>query len=489
MSLGGRHRDASAIPQLALGGSGLRFEQPSTEQEYRAWFRHEALPFSRLGLAASAMAWLTIFGAFSFLPEGSTRTAGWVFGVVMPALLVAYLSTLGSRWPRMAMELTAITNLVAGIALIHLCGDLYQEPIGVATATCGMIFFAFTVYRLHPTRAVLAVLPYSAYAVVVELREYHRLEISHTGLVIGLGAPLTCLVCGITASIATERVLRTSYRQSRIIEIQDQMLEQERTRSDALLANMLPEPIVARLKDSPGSIADGHEQVTVLFADVVGFTPLSARLPPSEVVEFLNQVFTRFDELARHHKVEKIKTIGDAYMAVAGIPVERADHAHAIAALALDMAATVEDLRQATGHPLEFRIGIESGPAVAGVIGTSKFAYDLWGDTVNTAARLESHGVPSRIQVGRTAYEHLRDHFVLSSRGLVDLKGKGPTMAYFLEAQACRCASATLNPDVPGAETDAPPDQSVIQSGLRSRRRRASRELLDALPNAHGKER
>jgi len=257
-----------------------------------------------------------------------------------------------------------------------------------------------------------------------------------------------------TAGLATERVLRYSYRQGRIIQIQDELLEWERQRSEALLANMLPEAIAARLKDSPGAIADGHDQLTVLFADVVGFTPLAARLAPAEVVELLNQVFTAFDELARTHGVEKIKTIGDAYMAVAGIPTQRADHAHAVASLALDMASTIEDLRRSTGHSLEFRIGIESGPAVAGVIGTSKFAYDLWGDTVNTAARLESHGVPSRIQVGEGSYGLLRDHLAFTSRGLVELKGKGPTPAYFLDGRICGCDTSTRPAGVPASRLE-----------------------------------
>jgi class 3 adenylate cyclase len=218
--------------------------------------------------------------------------------------------------------------------------------------------------------------------------------------------------------------------------ITDRHLDEEHARSERLLRNVLPDTIAERLKDGPIAVADRFDDVTVLFADIVGFTTLSATLPPERVVDMLNRVFTRFDELAARHRVEKIKTIGDAYMVVAGLPEPRADHAEAAADLALEMRAAIAELSAQVGHDLQVRIGLCTGPAVAGVIGIQKFAYDLWGDTVNTAARMESHGAPGEIHVTESTYLALRDRYQLDERGLIDIKGKGPMPTWFLRARS-----------------------------------------------------
>ena len=199
---------------------------------------------------------------------------------------------------------------------------------------------------------------------------------------------------------------------------------------------MLPADIAARLKVAPGVIAQRLDAVTVLFADVVGFTPMAAKLSPEALVELLNDVFTRFDALASAHGVEKIKTIGDAYMAVAGVPKPRPDHALAVAELAIAMCSAIEEARANTGFDLRLRIGICTGPAVAGVIGTHKFAYDLWGDTVNTAARMESHGVADGIQVSESTFTALGAAYRLEPRGLIEIKGKGPMQTWLLRGRA-----------------------------------------------------
>ena len=211
-------------------------------------------------------------------------------------------------------------------------------------------------------------------------------------------------------------------------------LEHERGRSERLLLNTLPAAIAQRLKDDPGQpIAERHAQVSVLFCDIVGFTRLAERLPPEELVAILNRVFTAFDDIADRHGVEKIKTIGDAYMVAAGLPEPRDDHAAALAQVALDMVAAVQRLRAERGDALDVRIGIHSGPVVAGVIGRRKFAYDLWGDVVNTAARMESHGVPGTVQVTQATATLLGDAWPLAPRGLLEIKGKGPMAVYLLQ--------------------------------------------------------
>jgi adenylate cyclase len=197
----------------------------------------------------------------------------------------------------------------------------------------------------------------------------------------------------------------------------------------------LPQPVAARLKEEEGIIADAWPEVTVLFADIVGFTPLSERLPAEELVGVLDNVFARWDALAAELGVEKIKTIGDAYMAAAGVPVAREDHCEAIAEMALAMGPEVARVAAETGLTLEVRIGIDSGPVIAGVIGRSKFIYDLWGDTVNTASRMESHAIPGTIQVTERTCERLRERYELGARGAIDVKGKGPMSPYLLSGR------------------------------------------------------
>jgi class 3 adenylate cyclase/uncharacterized membrane protein YqjE len=208
--------------------------------------------------------------------------------------------------------------------------------------------------------------------------------------------------------------------------------EKERERSETLLLNILPAPIAARLKDGPATIVDAFGGVTVLFADLVGFTALSARIPTKELIVLLNEVFSGFDALADKHGLEKIKTIGDAYMVVGGLPTAKIDHADAIAAMALDMLKAVAARPLQNGERLDLRIGINSGPVVAGVIGTRKFSYDLWGDTVNTASRMESHGEPGKIQVSEASRDLLAPKFVLEERGVIAIKGKGEMRTWFL---------------------------------------------------------
>jgi class 3 adenylate cyclase len=213
-------------------------------------------------------------------------------------------------------------------------------------------------------------------------------------------------------------------------------MERQFQRSEELLLNILPLPIAERLKQTPGTIADAFGEVTVLFADIVGFTKLSARLPPERIVSLLNRLFSAFDDLAERHQLEKIKTIGDAYMVAGGLPTGRADHAEAIAEMALGMLEALERFRRETGEEVSVRIGVHSGPAVAGVIGKKKFIYDLWGDTVNTASRMESHGMPGTIQVSESTFQLLAPKYRLRPRGIIEVKGKGEMATYFLEGRA-----------------------------------------------------
>jgi class 3 adenylate cyclase len=202
--------------------------------------------------------------------------------------------------------------------------------------------------------------------------------------------------------------------------------------SERLLLSILPKSIADRLKRQEGLIAEAHDEVTVLFADVVDFTPFVERTEPRRVVAVLDEIFSAFDRLAERHGLEKIKTIGDAYMVAAGLPEPRPDHAEAMAEMALDMQADLRRLCGPLGLDLAIRVGMDTGSVIAGVIGRHKFIYDLWGDTVNTASRMESSGLPGRIQVTAATYERLRGGYRFEERGEVDVKGKGRMPVYLL---------------------------------------------------------
>ena len=206
----------------------------------------------------------------------------------------------------------------------------------------------------------------------------------------------------------------------------------EQAKADNLLLNILPRSIADRLKADTHTIADQFSEASILFADVVDFTPLAEGLAPAEVVGLLDHLFSHFDTLAERYRLEKIKTIGDCYMVAAGVPTPRPDHARAVVLMALDM---VEAMRSGdeVGHPgMELRIGINSGPVVAGVIGRKRFLYDLWGDAVNTASRMESHGTPGRIQITQATRDLLGDEFVCERRGTIAVKGKGEMEAWYV---------------------------------------------------------
>ncbi len=209
-------------------------------------------------------------------------------------------------------------------------------------------------------------------------------------------------------------------------------LEDETAKFERLLLSILPKQVIARLNDGETIIADRFGEASVLFADLVGFTRYSARTPPASLVEYLNRLYSEFDALARELGVEKIKTIGDAYMAAAGVPEPRADHGGAIARMALGMIDRLHRVNSDLGCPLQIRIGIHSGPVIAGIIGTHRFIYDLWGDTVNVASRLEAYSLPNRIHVSEETARILAGAFVLEPRGSVDMQGRGRLETYFL---------------------------------------------------------
>ena len=396
---------------------------PSDSEELRA--RKSVLVLSAALMATLACVWVVTYAALGlwlsalipFVYQVATAVSISTFArtrrytlfrksqLILPlALPFALQWSLGGFENSSAVSLWAITSPMGALVFVGV-----REAVPWFLAFAGLVLFSAAI---NPALADGA--PEIPQGIVVAFFALNVLGVAAT-----MFAVLQYFVR------ARERALTDLAQQHRELEL-------EQAKSERLLLNVLPAPIAARLKEDEGVIADDLPAATVLFADIVGFTPLSERLTAAELVSLLDSVFARWDALVADRGVEKIKTIGDAYMAAAGIPLPREDHAEAIADLALAMGPELADCAAETGLPLQVRIGIDSGPVVAGVIGRAKFSYDLWGDTVNTASRMESHGLPGSIQVTERAYQRLRHRFDLRERGTVDVKGKGPMTSYLL---------------------------------------------------------
>jgi class 3 adenylate cyclase len=246
----------------------------------------------------------------------------------------------------------------------------------------------------------------------------------------------TLLRARVTTSLEKKRLRDLDKFRFAQLQAEKELVELEKEKSEKLLLNILPGAIAGRLKGGEKTIANGHTTVSVMFADLCGFTALSRKTNPADLVTMLNGIFTAFDIIVERHGVEKIKTIGDCYMMVGGLPTQRDDHARVVASAALEMIHALEKLNQLNGTDLKMRIGIHTGPVVAGVIGKIKFTYDLWGDTVNVASRMESSGMPGMIHISEQTEKELRGHFLLEERGFVECKGLGQVKTFFLKGQS-----------------------------------------------------
>jgi class 3 adenylate cyclase len=340
----------------------------------------------------------------------------WAILVLAAALLI--LAKPGLWLPTITVMITAVipltlaTHVYSGGFQSGLATAIWllQVPIGAAL----LVGFRFTVLSLflYIVGVVLAEIlePFAA-TLIPDLDLGTRQQISAANMI----------MLGIIASSAILYLL--------------QQLDYYRNRADRLLLNILPATIARRLQETDGVIADGYPSATVLFADIVGSTQLFSNLDPVEVVDWLNDIFTRIDQLVDKYQLEKIRTIGDSYMVASGVPTKRFDHAQSMALFALDLVDELRQLRNRYGLQLSFRIGINSGPLVAGIIGRSKFQYDIWGDTVNIASRMESHGVPGKVQISSATYSLIADDFECKPRGSISVKGKGDMETWFLEGK------------------------------------------------------
>jgi adenylate cyclase len=358
--------------------------------------------------------------AFAVFPDrtGTTLDAALRFAMFpFSALLFACTWWRGlGRWVRAAAALMIFTVSAYAAWKNAKVGDpLDIRSLTLTILTAGLLF-PFGFWGMFALSAsVLAIY----FAAIHSTGEFGQAAISGTFFLV-----CACALATLTAWLST-RLRASEFHARRDLKIANEQM-------DALLRDMLPEPIVARLKRERGVIADRHAEATVMFADIVGFTAMSSTMQPELLVRFLNSLFSELDALTTKLGLEKIKTIGDAYMVAAGLPLARPDHAHAIARLALEMRAVVGKIDVPDGRELKVRIGIHSGPVVAGVIGATKLTYDLWGDTVNIASRMESHAEPGMIQVTEATRNLLEGRFRLEDRGSIQVKGKGAMNAFVL---------------------------------------------------------
>jgi class 3 adenylate cyclase len=354
------------------------------------------------------------------------------YGVFIPLPAVGLALSFAPAFRSIWRPVSALLILLTGFAWIVYAARIHAMPVDYGyVGLILVITFAYTLVRL----------PFLLFAMVSGSLIVGYLQVglpaySPSGPQISLSSfyLLTFWTLGLVASYVLDR-------SSRLLFLREGQLERERFRSESLLRNVLPEPIADRLKQRQeegdvARIADGIDEVSVLFADVVGFTLEAQTTEPQLLVGALDDLFSHLDSIGDRLGLEKIKTVGDAYMAASGVPTPRADHAASAARMALEVQRSVRGTRWPSGRPIELRIGIASGSVVAGIIGLRKFSYDLWGDTVNLASRLESHGEPGRILVSEETAERLGDAFQLSPAVTLDLKGKGPTAARFLLGSA-----------------------------------------------------
>jgi guanylate cyclase len=306
-----------------------------------------------------------------------------------------------------------VANTVA-----HLTGGGFQA--GLAAAVWIMIGPIASALFFSPRFTVFVLLFYSACIIIAAILEPWAQA----------NAPAITLPARMTIAAANMILMAIFMTGAGLYLIRQ--VEFFRRRADDLLHNMLPGPIANRLKRGHVTIADAYDEVTVLFADMVGSTPLLAGLAPSEAVDWLNEVFLMFDGLVEQYGLEKIRTIGDNYMVAAGVPLAREDHAQAMTAFALDMIKGLEAIPARGGKKMAFRVGINTGPLVAGVIGRARYQYDLWGDTVNLASRMESHGQAGKVHVSPSTHALIKDDFECTGRGAINIKGKGEMETWFV---------------------------------------------------------
>ena len=413
----------------------LRFPDEVIETQFRKEYLANTVSTTRLALVLGLILY-SLFGILDIYAIPFSKDTVWIirYGVVAPVVIAALVASYNTSLQKYTQAFMCIVVAISGLGIVAMISITTEAEFGNRFYFTGLILISMWGYTLSRLRFGYAVL---ANLIIMVGYEFASIAVkqlleSETGIVIFtmhnfffLGAN----VIGMFGSYYLERYTRRDFLQKYTIRAQ-------RDRADKLLYNVLPRQIAERLKESDETIAEEFSSATVLFADIVNFTPISARFGPLEVVEMLNELFSHFDDLVDKYGVEKIQVAGDGYTVASGVPTPRSDHATVLAQLALDMLDYVRREEFLGGrHPIEIRIGLNSGPLIAGVIGRKKYFYALWGDMVNTASRMESHGESGKIQITSETYELVRDEFECEYIGEIMVKGKGQMEAWHLLAR------------------------------------------------------
>ena len=433
--------------RLRLRGLRLRFRDPELESAFRAdTFRHNLgnIRFAFLAGIALWLVWGFLLRSQMFALEDQRVDALMRYRVFIPILIVGFVLSYTPIFERI-WEWASVT-IASATLLIWVYYVSQVQTLPIEYGYVGIILITAFTYTLLRLRFVLVVLitaigiaGYLTYAFTAPYIQ----DVSRTL------AMLYLVSFGFLGAVAAYRMERFT----RQLFLRERQLDRERSRSDSLLLNTFPEAIVEQLKRADGGrIAQRFDAVGVVFADAVGSTEQAARSTPEAFTDALDELFSHFDEIAARHGLEKIKTIGDAYLAVAGAPTPVNDHAHASVAMACDIAAEAGRVRWPSGDPIVVRVGVATGPAVAGVIGEQRFAYDLWGDTVNLASRLEENAVPGRVLVAETTAQDLTDRYDFGPPETITLKGKGPTPARVLLGRVSGDVPVTVPPGSDGED-------------------------------------
>jgi len=410
---------------LEINPITLTFRSHVVEDDFNRTTFETVRRQSRLGFLLALLLYL----AFAFLDPWIVPEARMEILQIRIAVAVLILLLIGLSFTPLFRRVTQITlamlPLIGGLGIVRMValseqagGLLYYAGLNLAIIWAFLFVDLQFLYALAVS--LFLIMAYNGVALSIRPTPLHII-LSNNFFLLGTFA------MSAFAGYTIKRQFRVNYCQSRLIEY-------ERQRSENLLLNILPVEIIDQLKGGNHIIASSFEAVTVMFADIADFTPLSAQITPIELVDLLNEIFSYFDGLATKYDLEKIKTVGDAYMVAGGVPRQHANHAPAVAHMALEICKYVCHHPALENRGINFRIGIHSGPVVAGVIGHSKFQYDMWGDVVNTASRMQTHGEAGKIQITKATYDFLKDDFVCERRGMIDVRGKGPMETWFLLA-------------------------------------------------------
>jgi|UPI00036E83E6 class 3 adenylate cyclase len=422
-----RRKTARRYPVL------LNYRDAALEADFHRFYATETIPLIHATFLLSVPVWaICLLLLFYFIPEQAWRITQISVLLTLPFILATVWLRNKPKWLMCYQPLALLSNIITGLLMLYICS--YLESMSNNIMVVGlmlMVFIGFYALRLRARYAIVASLVLvSSYAVYIS----QHAAVSHDETILLMLALLVLESFACLAAYVSESTYRTIFEQQYLISEQKTQLASEHERAEKLLLNILPPSIATRLQYDESVIADQFDNIGLLFADIVGFTELSAKMSAAALVTLLNELFSSFDDLVSQAGLEKIKTIGDAYMVAAGMPQAKTGSLAALADFALAMQTTITQYNAQHDTNLQLRIGMHAGPVVAGVIGIKKFVYDVWGDAVNIASRMESHGVAGRIQVSDAVYAQLQHAYNFKPRGIIKIKGKGEMRTWFLIA-------------------------------------------------------